>query len=53
MPNAPQRTIGVIRLCLFLLVVGILAITNIKFQFDTVIEGLLAIGAAIFLALGR
>lgn len=52
-PPAAQRSIGIILLCLYLMVVGLLLITNIKFQFDTAIEGVLAIGAAIFLALGR
>lgn len=48
-----NRSIGVILLALFLLVFGILAVTNITFAFAPVVEGLLAIGAAIFLFLGR
>ena len=48
-----NRSLGVICLALFLLVFGILAVTNITFAFDTAIEGLLAIAAAILIFLGR
>ncbi len=48
-----SRSIGMILLCIFLAVYGLLAVTNITFAFQTAVLGFLAIGAAIFLALGK
>lgn len=48
-----NRSIGFILLIIFLLLWGILSVTNITFAFSGVVLGFLAIAAAIFLALGR
>lgn len=50
---ANNRSLGVICLCLFLLVFGLLAITNFRFVGAEAVEGVLAILAAVFLWLGR
>lgn len=47
------RTIGLILLVCYLIIVGILLITNIRFEAMNLIQGCLAIGAGIFLALGK
>lgn len=48
-----NKSIGMILLCLWLLLWGILSVTNITFVFSGVVLGFLAIAAAVFLALGR
>ncbi len=48
-----SKTIGVILLAIYLIVVGLLAITNVRFEFQHVITGCLAIGAAVCLLLGK
>lgn len=47
------RSIGVILLVIFLIVYGLLAITNIRFELQNFLVGTLAIGAGIFLAIGK
>lgn len=47
------RSIGMILLIIWLLLWGLLAVTNFQFEFQEVVMGFLAIGAAIFLAIGR
>lgn len=47
------RSIGVILLCVFLIVFGLLRITNLQLAFEPLIVGALAIGAGIFLAIGK
>lgn len=46
-------SIGMVLLCCYLFLVGILAVTNITVAFAGVVLGILAILAAIFLALGK
>ena len=46
------RSLGFLLLCFFLIVYGILRITNIHFAFDSVVEGLLAALAGLLLLLG-
>lgn len=46
------RSIGFLLLCFFLIVFGILTVTNFHFAFDGVIEGLLAGLAGLLLLLG-
>ena len=46
------RSIGFLLLCFFLIVYGILRVTNIHFAGDGVIEGALAILSGILLLLG-
>lgn len=48
-----NRSLGVIILCIFLIVYGLLAITNFDFAFSGVVMGLLAIAAGILIILGR
>lgn len=48
-----SRSIGTILLCVYLLVVGLLLITNIRFQFQEAVQGFLAVGAAVFLLLSK
>jgi len=47
------KSIGMILLCLYLILVGILAVTNITVAFAGVIVGCLAIAAGVFLLLGK
>lgn len=47
------RSIGMIFLCVFLLLTGLLLVTNIKFELQNFALGTSAIAAAIFLALGK
>lgn len=47
------KSLGVILLAIFLLVFGLLAITNIRFELQNVITGCLAIGAAVCLLIGK
>jgi len=48
-----NRKIWMVLLALFLLVTGLLAITNIRFELQHVLVGVLAIGAAVFLFLDK
>jgi hypothetical protein len=48
-----SRSWGIILLALFLIIFGVLAITNIQVQFAEFIEGGLAIASAICLLLGK
>lgn len=47
------KSIGLILLCIFLIVHGLLLITNIQFQLSGFVLGVSAIAAAIFLAIGK
>lgn len=47
------RSIGVILLVIFLVLWGLLAISNFSFQFSGFVLGALAIGAGILIALGK
>lgn len=46
------RSLGFLLLCFFLIVFGILTVTNLHFAFDGVIEGLLAGLSGLLLLLG-
>lgn len=48
-----RRSIGLILLCIFLLAYGLFALTNFEMKYEDLIMGCLAIGSAIFLALGK
>lgn len=48
-----NRSLGVILLCVFLIVYGVLAVTNIEFALSGAILGLLALAAGILIAMGR
>lgn len=48
-----DRTIGVILLVLFLLVFGLLHISNFHFDLENFVLGALAIGASVFLLIGK
>lgn len=48
-----SRTIGVIILAVYLILSGILAVSNITIAFAGVVLGILAIAAGIFLFLGK
>lgn len=47
------KSIGLILLCLYLFVVGIMLLTNLQIVAANIVQGVLAIGAAVFLALGK
>jgi hypothetical protein len=47
------RNIGIILLALYLLIVGVLALTNIQIVAVNIVQGVLAIGAAICLVIGK
>lgn len=48
-----SKSTGIILLALYLLLAGLLLITNVRVEFANFIQGALAIGAAIFLVLGK
>lgn len=47
------RSIGLVLLVCFLLITGLLMVTNIHFEQERFVMGLTALAAAIFLALGK
>lgn len=47
------RSIGMILLCLYLAVVGITLLTNLQIVAAAIVQGVLALLAAVFLALGK
>lgn len=47
------KSLGTILLALYLVLVGLLLITNVRFEFANFLQGGLAIGAAVCLFLGK
>lgn len=47
-----SKSIGMLALCAFLIITGLLAVTNITFAFAGVVLGILALVAGICLLLG-
>jgi hypothetical protein len=48
-----DRSIGLILLCIFLILTGLLGLTNFKFDYQNLLMGVLAIGGGVFLLLGK
>lgn len=48
-----NRSLGMILLCIWLILTGVLSVTNITFAAASIIMGVLAIAAGIFVLLGK
>jgi len=48
-----NRSLGVLCLCAFLIVFGLIVITNFRFAGEEIIEGILALAAGVLILLGR
>jgi len=48
-----NRSFGVILLCVWLILTGILSLTNFRFEAEHIIMGLLALSAGVLILLGK